>query len=249
VLLLFYYIREFLTSKRKSGFNDVIPLAKYGSKMNLSYIALLLNSEVGLFLVRQFTADFNEVGYYRLAIRLAGVLLLVPKSLGPLFFSKWSKTERHIRIREVEQATRIFFLFGLAGILILEIIAEKFIFVFYGAAYLPAVPVFRIILIGIGARFLMTPVFNLFSSSGKPLFPTYSLMAGLLSTVVFMCVLIPVYGGTGAAMAFTIGNITALVMCFYLASRRFDLDISNCAIAAPGDLRFIREKIFDRNKK
>lgn len=248
VLMLLYFLRDFLLKSARTRFNDVVSLAKYGSMLNMSYVALLLNNEIGLFLVRQFTTNFNEVGFYRLAIRLAGVLLIIPKSLGPLFFSKWSKTEEDIRVNEVERVSRIFCFLTLAGILVFEIIAEKLITIFYGVPYLPAVPVLRVILVGIGARFLMMPIFNLFSSSGRPLFSTYSLMAGLLVAVIFMCILIPPYNGVGAGMAFAIGNTSALIICYYLASNKLGLDLRKCFIIKPEDLRFVREKILVHNR-
>ena len=150
VLTLLFFLRNFLFIKARASLDQVVSLAKYGSTMNLSYIALLLNNELGLFLIRQFTTEFSEVGYYRLAIRLAGDLSVIPNSLSPLFFSKWSTTDEDIRVKEVERVSRIFLLLTLAGILAFEVISEEFIVFIYGAPYQPAVPVLQIILIGIG---------------------------------------------------------------------------------------------------
>ena len=101
----------------------------------------------------------------------------------------------------------------------------------------------RIILIGIGARFLMMPIFNLFSSCGKPLLSTYSLITGISVSVIFMIVLIPLYNAVGAGMAFSIGNISALIMCYYLASNKLGLDLRKCSIINLEDIRFISKKI------
>ena len=243
VLTLLYFLRDSLFIRRKARLAHAVLLAKYGMKLNLSYIALLLNNEIGLFLVRQFTTEFSEVGYFRLAIRLAGILLIIPKSLSPLFFSKWSTTDEDVRIKEVERVSRIFLSLTLVGMLAFEVAAEEFITFIYGTPYQPAVPVLRIILIGIGARFLMMPIFNLFSSCGKPLLSTYSLITGISVSVIFMIVLIPLYNAVGAGMAFSIGNISALIMCYYLASNKLGLDLRKCSIIKLEDVRFISKKI------
>ena len=243
VLTLLFILRDFLFIKARASLDQIVSLAKYGSTMNLSYVALLLNNELGLFLIRQFTAEFSQVGYYRLAIRLAGVLLVIPNSLSPLFYSKWSTTDEDVRVKEVERVSRIFILLTLVGIFAFEVVANEFIIFIYGAPYQPAVPVLRIILVGIGARFLMMPIFNLFTSCGKPLFSTYSLTTGLCVEAVLMCLLVPLYNGVGAGMAFSIGNISALAMCYYLASNKLDLDLRKCSVITLEDFRFIREKI------
>src|SRR5512146_232280 len=167
--LLLWCLRDVLDRRIPLAAEQVKPLVGYGLKLNASYMMHLLNWEAGLFLVRYFTPDFSEVGFYRIGIRLGGILLLAGNAIGPLLYSKWSSAEGGERQRQAESVSRVFWFFLFVSLGMLELFAGWIIPALYGPEYLPAVPLMRILLIGIGARFLMVPMIEVFSSGGKPL--------------------------------------------------------------------------------
>lgn len=233
---LLWCLRDFLNRSIPLSAEQVKPLVGYGLKLTTVVMMNLLNWEAGLFLVRYFSPDFSQVGYYRIGIRLGGVLLLAGNAIGPLLYSKWSSAEGGERLRQAESVSRIFWLFLVASLGILEIFAGWIIPVLYGQEYLPAVPMMRIILIGIGARFLMVPMFEIFTSGGRPMLGSLVHGASLVSMVILMVLLAPGGAGTGASIAFALGNGMGLVACYLLVSFEFRIRLKRCFLVEREDL-------------
>lgn len=212
----------------------------YGAKLNLNYIVLILNGEIGILLLRFFAADsFAEVGYYSRAIRLGAILLLFSGSLSPLLYSKWASVDRTQRQLQAERVSRVFWVLLVVLIGVIELLAERLIYCLYGAEFLPAVLIMRILFVGIGARFLLTPFFLVFSSSGHPLLTSIVLSTNLVIMAALMALLVPIYKGVGAAIAFTVGNIAGLVLGYIIGHTRFGIRIQNSLIITADDVKYI----------
>ena len=193
-------------------------------------------------MVRYLTNDFSEVSYFRLAIRLAGILLIFPQSIGPLFFARWSNIREDVRLQEVELVSRIFYLLTIVGILLIFLVADGLVVLLYGSAYMHTVPVLKIVLIGVGVRLVMMPVFNLFASSGYPLYCTYVYLIDLIVSVSLMFVLIPSFGSMGAGAAFSMGYLASVVVCYYLARVHLGLNLKKCFLLRASDLKLLRDR-------
>ena len=125
----------------------------------------------------------------------------------------------------MERVSRAFYQMTFIGIVLIELVADELIIFVYGAMYSQAILVLEIILVGIGARFVLMPVFGLFSGRGSSLFSVYVNIDGLFVTVLLMCLLIPVFGVLGEGMTFSVGYVAALFVCYSLALRYLNLDI------------------------
>lgn len=247
--LLLWFLRDTLDRRIPLASEQVKPLIGYGLKLNSSYLMHLLNWEIGLFLVRYFTSDFSEVGYYRIGIRFGGILLLIGNSIGPLLYSKWSSAEGGERRLQAETVSRVFWFILFFPLMALELVAGWIIPALYGPEYLPAVSMLRIILVGIGARFLMVPMIEIFSSGGKPLLGSLVHGVSLISMVFLMMFLVPVRSGSGASIAFAISNCVGLVTCYFLGAMQFRINLRRCFLITSEDfirlfgmLRSINEK-------
>jgi O-antigen/teichoic acid export membrane protein len=236
IAFLLWYLRDKLNRRIPLSKDQVKPLVGYGLKLNLSYVMHLLNWEIGLFLVRYLTLDFSEVGFYRIGIRFGGILLLAGYAIGPLLYSKWSSAETGERRRQAETVSRVFWLVLVVFLGLLELFAGWIIPVLYGPEYFPAVLMLRIILIGIGARFLMIPMIEVFTSGGKPLLGSLVHGVSLSLMAVLMWFLVPDRGGTGAAIAFALGNCAGLVACYALGYLRFRIELRRCFLVNWEDL-------------
>ena len=248
ITVLIWFLRNDFSKNKPFNFGLLKSMVSYGIKMNISYIILLLNGEVGIFMVRFFsTDDFAEIGYYSRAIRLGNMLLLISGALSPLLLSKWSSVEIGDRQTQVERVSRVFVTLLFVVIIFSEFLAYYLVLGLYGNKFLPAVPMMRIVFIGIAARFLMTPFSQLFSSSGQPLLTGLVYGINLATMTVLMFFWVPAHQGIGASWAFTVGNYGGLIAGALIGHKTFGVRLSKSLLITKDDIDYLRNAITRRN--
>lgn len=244
VAAMLWFMRGDFNFKLKTQWSLFKPLAIYGSKLNLSYIVLLLNGEIGILIIRALLSDdFSQVGYYSRAIRLGALLLFVAQSIGPLLYAKWSSISSEQRLLQVERVNRCFLDMSILGVLLLILIAGPLILILYGKDYTPCVSIFRYLLPGIAARFLLVPHFRLYSSSGSPLFTSFVLIVNLVLMSILMVVFVPVHLARGAAIAFSLSNIAGFIIALFLSIRYFNVRFYRSLLVNREDLKYFSRAI------
>lgn len=238
---LLFFIRRQVNFRAPFVWGRLRELLRYGLKMNLSGLMFLLNGELGILVMRFLASDFAEVAFYKIAARLGGVLLLVPYSLGPLFFSKWSSMESATdKSLEAERLSRFYFALILVAVLVLEMMVAWLVPFVFGEAYVASVPIMQVFLIGVIAKFMMAPLFSLFSSGGRPLFISLVLASTVVFMTILMVVLVPTLRGVGAAWAFTGGNFLGLALAYALSGKVFDVQFYRCFLVTKTDLKMLK---------
>lgn len=240
--VLIWLLRRSIDRRALPSKDEVGAALRYGGVLNLGYVLFLLNAETGILLTNQL-ATFDEVAYYKIALRLASLLLLIATSISPLLFVRWSGLEESERLRESQLTSRVFWALALAGAAFLGVVAAWLIPVFYGDEYRPAIAMLRVILIGIGARFVQTPVTTMFTSSGRPALLSVVLAVNLVLMVVLMLILVPVNQGMGAAQAFGFSSLLSLIFAYYLAASRYGFRPLGSLLLTRGDFHALLESL------
>jgi O-antigen/teichoic acid export membrane protein len=244
LILTVWFLRGKITLTIPMNWALVRQMAGYGLKLNLSYIVLLLNAEIGLLLIRALVAgDFSEVGFYRNAVSIAAMGLLLVHSIGPMLFARWTGAEEQEKQRQVELVSRVFCFGSVVGLTLFAFLSKPLILLLYGDAFFPSIAVFRLMLVGIGAQFLYNFLFRLFSASGKPLYTSAVLTFNLIVMGILMVVLVPPLKACGAAVAYSIGNLFGLVMTYYWAATRFHIRLKQCFLIQPDDFAYLYRMI------
>jgi O-antigen/teichoic acid export membrane protein len=208
-----------LKDRRKKEIEPSIKLIfKYGMAIYISGLAYTVNQQLDQLLLSLWVAP-SELGQYAAAVSLAGVLLIIPSTVGPILFSKVARAsdepiEQRRHTRHAALLTLALLVPAGLGLMILAPWATHLL---YGAAYAKAGQVLRIlapatILLGVG--YTMADVLR---SSGKPMYSTYGALAGGVITVVGLAWALPRFGIIGAAwVSFSAYGIMMLVQGFFL---------------------------------
>jgi len=197
-------------SRRRAGGTEEIGLREYAQfcmKVSVTYVVSLLNYRADLYIVALLLTP-AALGMYGIAIN-AAESLLIPTQAAALAASP------HIASLELRQSAlltarcvRNNLLIALAVCGLLFIFARPIILLLYGPAFLPAVPAFDVLLAGVVALSLGSPVSNYFTLRlGRPQVPMW---LGTLSAAIcigFSFALIGRYGMIGAAVGSTVGYI------------------------------------------
>jgi len=77
LILILLFLKKYINLKIQFKWQKFKSVILYGLKLNLAYVVSLLNGGLGLLMVRFFTDDFAQVGFYRLSVRIGGLLLLI----------------------------------------------------------------------------------------------------------------------------------------------------------------------------
>jgi len=246
LVALVYLLRKVIHIKPPS-LSILKTMLQLGAGFSFSILIYMLDINIALMLIRFFLDDFSLIGYYGRAVAVAGMLLFIPKSIGPLLYSKWSGVSTDQRKHQVELATRLLLLLGIAISLVLILGAKWIIILMYTKEFMRSVLPLRILILAVFCRFLMSPLNQLFASVGKPFFMGLTVFIGLLIMVIFMLFLIPYYSVEGAAISVLAGNIASLVFGFALARQKYQISISRCFQITSNDLLLLWRNVMVRS--
>ena len=158
-----------------------------------------------------------ENGYYSTAITCAGVtgfvFLAIIDSLRPIIFES-KKTDQKQFEKSMSILYSVIIYFGIVQSLILTLLANPIITIFYGDAYLPAIPLLQIITWYTTFSYLGN-VRNIWMlAEEKQKFLWIINLSGALLNVAGNFILIPVLGSAGAAVASVATQcFTNVIMC------------------------------------
>lgn len=182
-------------------FRDQFRIA-YRSYLSCIFSFLVLKFDI---LLIQHHAGVEEVGWYVITSNYADKLLLVPSTLGLVLFPKLASI---VSTRERWAYTRsLLGVFTIAMLALTGVACAVFhplVRHLYGPEYLPAVPAFLYLSIGVVALAAHSLYMNHFAASGMPLVVIFGPLAGFVVNIVLNTILIPEIGIDGAAISSSI---------------------------------------------
>jgi O-antigen/teichoic acid export membrane protein len=215
VLGVFFYSQLKRLPREEGEWVPIRRILKYGLAVYISAIAYSVNQQLDQLLLTMWVTP-AELGQYAAAVTLAGIILIVPGSIGPIVFSKVARAStqpleqrRHIRIAFL---LTVSILIPAGGVLtILAPLAARTI---YGPAYSQAGDLLLILTpatIFLGMGFFLS---DLLKGVGKPSYATYGAFSGAVITVAGLAWALPRFGIWGAAWVSFIAY--SLMMCIQI---------------------------------
>jgi len=243
-IILFFQTKKETTglifSLNKNLFKDFF---SYGSKTFFGNIATFLYLRIDMWMINIFLNPL-AVGFYSVAVGLAGKIWLISQSAGTVLFPRVSSETDTKRLKEFTPLVCrniLFITFLIAFIFFL--VGRWLIVLFYSNAYLESVLPFQILLIGTiavsGSR-IMT---NDLAGRGKPIINTYIAIGSLVLNILFNVILIPTLGIIGAAWASAISSTFMLILKTILYNKISGNKIRDIVFIKKSDFRFYKNFI------
>jgi len=197
----------------------------YGLKAYVATACGFLVIRSSVFLLSAFQGA-EQVGYYSLASQLAEVVGIVPQSMALVLFPALI-TATSGRFRTMMQNLVVLTAVLAAGCAAIAIGAEPGIRLVFGARFLPAAPVLRWMLPGVFFLGLTAIPSQYLAAAGFPLSLVGVWVCGSVAAAASGWVIIPIYGGVGAAavMSATHCAIFLAVLCLAIVRARADADV------------------------
>lgn len=186
----------------------------------LSGIMISIYAQTDRLMLKQMIGE-AEIGYYATAVSLCGmwcfVLSAIIDSVYPsIMEADKAGNEQLFKKRNVQLYAVVFYM-STAVSLVFTVFAKPIVYIMYGASYLPAVNPLRIITWYTAFSYLGVArnAWVVAKERQKHLFKIYA--ASALANVVLNCILIPVCGASGAALASLTAQVfTTVVVPFFI---------------------------------
>ncbi len=217
--LALYYLKKFFplfnkeiksTPMKKELFSYSWPLMFSGIiGVVLGWIDTLM---IGFFLTA------TDVGIYRASQSTAGLLTIVPGSIGALFFPVITEFHSRGEKKELENTnaavTKWIFMIGLPLVVLMILFSKQILYILYGTEYMTGALV--LIIMGLGNLIIsvFTPTNQLISVLGRTKLIMYNTGIATVLNVMLNFFLIPIYGINGAAIATTFSLFIGSALAF-----------------------------------
>ena len=182
---------------------DFLAYLRMTFKVGATALVTLLNYRADLYIVAVLLTPF-DLGLYSVAIA-AAESLLVPTQVAALVTAPHiGGLERTAAAGLTARCVRNNLLLATTVCAVLLILSPFVVNLLYGAAFLPLVPALRILLVGVVALSLGSPISSYYTLKlGKPEIPLTLAAASAAVCIVCAVVLVPHMGIAGAAVAST----------------------------------------------
>lgn len=219
-----------------AGWRPSLSLARslfgYGLPVYVGLVGVMLNDRLDRMLISQWLAP-EDFGLYVVAGSLASGAVVLATTLGNLAFPKIAAQGEADPQRGVilGRYLRFALLLTAGAALVLGVLAPWLVSLLFGAAFVEAVPIVRVLLLAMiavaGKRILIQG----FKANGRLRAVAVAEPAALLANAAALVVLLPTLGIIGAAWATVITN--AIVCAGLLAHSRRALDVGAAALLRP----------------
>ncbi len=186
-------------------------LLKLGVMYAFTFFVIQLNYRIDILLLEKLST-IHEVGIYSLGIHIAEQLWQIPFAISIVLFSRTANTQNQTKMTAATVSlARLSFLLIMGLSLIAIIVAPLLIPLVFGEDFSASVLILQYILPGVIILMIFRVISGQLAGMGKPQLAVYIFIPALLINIALNFLLIPQYGGKGAAWAsnisYTLGTI------------------------------------------
>ena len=239
--------------RRKVDFN-IVPdrktakeLLLMGIRQSWADLAVLLNGQISLLVIRYVLDDFEQVGYFSRGQRIALLVITLGQAVLPMLFSRWAAIESDKLAAHVQRVLRFCFALVVCLAAGLLIFGKWILVILYGREFLPALKPMLILMPGTGLYLISRALIQLLGSRGRPEISAGLLLVSLGLTAGLSLVLTPRWSISGAAAAELTGNVVLLVMLLVTVRRLFGVRIGKSLLMTREDIRILLRQLLLRS--
>ncbi len=189
-----------------------------------------LQLSIDLFSVKGMIHSPEVAGYYSAAQNIALVTFLGLSAIGQVLFPRISKLQSTGEQKEakyiITKALRTLLLLVLPLTALIAGTAPGLVQLLFGQAYLPAVPILRVLVTGYIFLTIFAMFANILNGAGKARTTTLFAFIGLITGFAGCLILIPIWGATGAAVATGLGGLVAATAAMRATTKQFHYQLS-----------------------
>ena len=224
----------------------MLDMLRYGVRVHVGNMLNIATRKLDQLLI-SLTLAVSDLGLYVIAVTIAGIPMIVTATTDLIAFPKMAQQDsdegRQFVLGRYLRATM--FLVG-PCVAVLILAAPEVIALLFGAAFLPAADIARLLLLS-GIAFVFRTLFASYLRAGNRMMIVSKVeAAGLILTVAALALLVPLYGLVGAAAAQLVSVTLPVFWCVALIRRVQPFDIVALLTPRRADLDVFREALARR---
>ncbi len=217
LLLKYWNAGEKVTEKAKKPL--LAGMFRYGFYNQLAHITQMLSLRLSYYLLLIYYSN-ESVGIYSIAVAIIESVWLISKSIATVQYARITNSiDKVYNIRLTVKLLKSSLIFSILMILFLAILPASFFQFLFGEEFAPVKRIIVLLMPGILVyNFYLIPG-HYFSGIGKYHINTIASAAGLIATLVFGLILIPLFDFYGAAIAATISFTATSLYTFWVLKK------------------------------
>jgi len=197
------FSRKYGTVLAKPSMKKIMDMLHYGARYYIGKVSNQMNFQIGTMILALF-ATKEEIGLFAVASVITARAMIIPDTLGTVLIPKIAGNKTG-KMELVAQCSRLTAISCGALLLILAVFAKPIVMVLFSSAFLPAVPLIRIMAVGVFVR-CSCKVFEPFLlGTDHPGTLSFSVTVGIIFNFIILILLLPMMGLIGAAVAVSAG--------------------------------------------
>jgi len=251
-LIIVVFAFNYITATHKIHFrynhSIVKNLIKLGLSFTIAGILIKLHYRFDLVLLRHLS-DMQEVGYYSLAARLTE-RWQGPLTVGVIIYSRTALAEDKVQIiKNVLGWIKASFILGILAITILYFLIPYIIPFLFGKEFIPSIKIVQYILPGILMLIVSKTLISYQLGIGKSWLLVYLIAISLILNIILNMLLIPEYGGVGAAIATDISYtlLSALLLIIFMVQNK--ISIGSLLTFGEKEMNIIKRFVFRKKQR
>lgn len=200
---------------------------RYGFYNQLAHITQMLSLRLSYYLLLIYFSN-ESVGIYSIAVAIIESVWLISKSIATVQYARiTNSTDAVYNMQLTVKLLRSSLIFSILMIIFLAILPASFFQFLFGEEFAPVKKIIVLLIPGILVyNFYLIPG-HYFSGTGKYHINTIASTAGLIVTLVFGLLLIPLFDFYGAAIAASISFITTSLYTFMVFKKLSGFSLSH----------------------
>lgn len=197
----------------RPSWSQLVEMFLYGVRYYVGKISNQVNFQLGAVILALF-ATKEDVGLFTVAATLTIQAEMIPNSLGTVVLPRIA-SDRSGRPELVAQCVRVTAVVCALPLLALAAATEPVVRILFSPAFLPAVPLIRIMALGVLVRCACKLFVPYLAGTNRPGLASIAVAMGMGANLLLLWLLMPRIGLAGAAVAMTASNLaSSLVLAF-----------------------------------
>lgn len=224
VMALVYFKKQFHIQWAGPTLAHIKEMLNYGLRYYFGKLSNEVNFQVGA-IVLAFFATKEDIGLFSIASMLTTRVMLIPDSLILVLLSRVAPDKKG-RYELVAKSVRLTLL--ICGVILLGvvIVVSPLVRLLFSSEFLPAVPLVRILAVGVLMRSASKLFVPFFLGINKPGTSSMSVAAGALTNIALLWLLFPLLGLVSASIAMAVSYIVTSVILLIAFSKQTQTDIT-----------------------
>ncbi len=224
-LMLIYIVQKrFVKFKISFNFTVCVFLFKNALPFALLGTLITLGTNIDSVMLSKFAGD-SSVGIYNAASKLVAPLGFVSQAIAvtifPFISNKWINN-REEAVNAFRKSFKLLSIFGIPVAIIISILSNHIIHLFYGSQYSESATILKVIIWVAPFSYVTTLTGRVLSAINKQSILVYITMVYIIVNIVLNIILIPKYGGIGAAITLVLTSGLNYFIQQYYINKFFD---------------------------